>query len=39
MVTINTWINPEGMANILSITRLEKYGYCVTYDTKEEWVV
>ena len=32
--TMDTWINPEGISNILSIATLEKYGYRVTYDTK-----
>ena len=34
-----TWINPEGISNIISIPILDKSGYHVTYDTKEEWVV
>ena len=37
--TLDTWINPEVISNIISITKIEKSGYCITYDTKEEWVV
>ena len=37
--TMDTWINLEVISNILSIPRLEKYYYCITYDTKEEWVI
>ena len=36
---MDTWINPEGIANTLFITKLEKADYCVTYDTGEEWIV
>ena len=31
LVTFNTKINSDGIAKILSIPKLEKYGYCVTY--------
>ena len=36
---MDTWINPKGIFNILSITILEKYCYGVNYDTKEQWVI
>ena len=39
LVNMYTWINLEGIANIIFISRPEKYGYHVTYDTKYEWVV
>ena len=32
--TLYTWINPEGISNILSIPILEKSGYRVNYETK-----
>ena len=34
--TMDTWINIEGIDNILSIPRIEKSGYQVNHDTKEE---
>ena len=36
---MDTWINLEVISNILSITRIDKYYYCITYDNKEEWVI
>ena len=35
MGTMDTCIKPEGIANIISIIRLEKDGYCITYNTRE----
>ena len=35
MGTLDIWINPDGITNIFYIPRLEIYGYCVTYETKE----
>ena len=31
---MDTCVNPEVISNILSVPRLDKSGYCVTYDTK-----
>ena len=33
------WINKGGIANLLSIPKLEKDGFCVTSDTHGEWIV
>ena len=32
-------INCNGIMNLLSIPKLEKYGYHITYDTLEDWIV
>ena len=37
--TFDTCINPEVIANILYIPKLEKVGYRVIHETKDEWVV
>ena len=34
LVTLNTWINSEGIDNIIYITILEKSGYLVKYGIK-----
>ena len=36
---MDTLINPLGISNILSILRLEKDGYRIAYDTKEDCLV
>ena len=36
---MNACINREGITNILCIPILYKYGYYVTYDTKEELIL
>ena len=36
---LDNWINPEVIDNILYIKIIEKYSYCVTYDTKEELIM
>ena len=36
---LDTWINSDGILNILLIPNIEKYGYCITYDTQQEWTV
>ena len=35
----NFWLNEQGIANLLSIPQLEKYGYTIDYNTKCDWVV
>ena len=37
--TLDTWIKPEGIYKILSTPNIEKAGYCVTYNSKEEWIM
>ena len=37
LVNLVTWINTEGIANIIFILTLNDDGYHSTYDTKEEW--
>ena len=37
--TFDTCINPEEIANILSISKVESTGYHINYETKEECVV
>ena len=39
LVTLDTWINPEGISKIIFIPIIKKYGYHITCGTKEEWVV
>ena len=33
------WLNEQGIANLLSIPQLEKYGYVINYTTNRDWVV
>ena len=33
------WINEQGIANLLSIPKLEKDGYVIDYNTNRDWVV
>ena len=35
----NFWLNEQGIANLLSIPQLEKDGYTIDYNTKQDWVV
>eukprot|EP00957_Ditylum_brightwellii_P129421 9872844-Ditylum_brightwellii.AAC.1 len=31
------WLNKKGIANLLSISQLEKDGYTINYNTKRNW--
>ena len=33
------WLNRNGIENILLIPPLEQYGYCITYDNTEDWLL
>ena len=33
------WLNKKGIVNLLSIPQLEKDGYTINYNTKQDWVV
>ena len=33
------WLNEKGIANLLSIPQLEKDGYTIDYNIKQDWVV
>ena len=33
------WLNETGIADLLSIPQLEKDGYTIDYNTKQDWVV
>ena len=33
------WLNEKGIVNLLSIPQLEKDGYNIGYNTKQDWVV
>ena len=35
----NFWLNEQGIANLLYIPQLKKYGYTIDYNTKRDWVV
>ena len=36
---LDTWINPEGITNIISTPNIYNDVYCITYYTKEERIV
>ena len=31
------WIKNRGVENLLSLTQLEQYGYCLTHGTLKDW--
>ena len=33
------WLNRNGVINLLLIPTLEKYGYCITYENIEDWIL
>ena len=39
MEILENWINPEGTIKTIYISKLDKYGYQIIYNTTEDWVV